>query len=42
MQTTALSIPHDVFYAGPLAEESVDDRGAWWDKGGLAEEGKQC
>lgn len=23
----ALSIPHDVYYAGPLAEECVDDRG---------------
>lgn len=40
--TKALSVPHDVFYGGPLAKEGVDDRCPTWDQGGLAEERKQC
>lgn len=34
-------IPHNVFYAGSLAEKGIDDRSPWWDQGGLAEEGEQ-
>lgn len=38
----SIFIPHDVLYACPLAEECINDRSPWWDKGGLAEEGKKC
>lgn len=37
-----LSIPHDVFDAGPLPEESVHHGCPWRDQGGLAEEREQC